>query len=172
MLPFVAGQGHQIGVVGQRFGGHADLGDFVDHHARDFGGRGLVQADGDLGIELAQACHGGRQHIAGLGVGGGDAQRAAVLGAVLLADALEVAHLAHDQLYALEDFLSRLGDALEALAVAREDIDAQLFLKLDDGFGDSGLGGVQGLGRLGEVEIAAGGFLNEAELMQVHDGMD
>jgi hypothetical protein len=50
MLPFVAGQGDQIGVVGQRFGGHADLGHLVDHHARDLGGRGLVQADGDLGI--------------------------------------------------------------------------------------------------------------------------
>jgi hypothetical protein len=71
-------------------------------------------------------------------VGGGDRQRAAVLGAELLADALEVAHLAHDQLDALEHVLARLGDALEALAVAREDVDAQFFLQLDDGLGDPG----------------------------------
>ncbi|MNF06845.1 hypothetical protein D3C80_2068870 [compost metagenome] len=64
--------------------------------------------------------------------------------------------------------LAGLGDALEALAVARKDVHAQLFLQLDDGLGHSGLRGVQGFCGLGEVEIAARGFLNEAELMQVH----
>jgi hypothetical protein len=104
-------------------------------------------------------------------VGGGNAEGAAVLGAVLLADALEVADLAHDQLDALEHMLAGLGDALEALAVAREDVHAQLFLQLDDGLGDAGLRGVQRLGGLGEVEVAAGGLLNEAELVQVHKRM-
>ncbi|MNV96052.1 hypothetical protein D3C71_1910100 [compost metagenome] len=101
-------------------------------------------------------------------MGGGDAQRAAVLGAELFADALEVAHLAHDQLYALQHMLAGLGDALEALAMARENIHAQLFLELDDGLGDPGLRRMQGHGRLGEIEVAAGGFLDEAKLMQVH----
>ena len=53
VLPFVAGQGDQIGVVGQRFRGHADLGHFVNHHARHLVRCGLVQADVDLGIRLA-----------------------------------------------------------------------------------------------------------------------
>jgi hypothetical protein len=63
--------------------------------------------------------------------------------------------------------LAGLGDALEALAVAREDVHAQLFLQLDDGLGHPGCE-VCSLGRLGQVQVAAHGLLNEAELMQVH----
>jgi hypothetical protein len=95
-------------------------------------------------------------------------RRAAVLGAELLADALEVAHLAHDDFDALQHMLAGLGDALEALAVAGKDVDAQLFFQLDDGLGDARLRGVQGLGGFGQVEVAARGFLDEAELVQVH----
>ena len=64
--------------------------------------------------------------------------------------------------------LAGLGDALEALAVAGKDVHAQLFFQFDDGFGHPRLGGVQGLGSFGQIEIAAGGFLHEAELVQVH----
>ncbi|MNT14255.1 hypothetical protein D3C72_1492520 [compost metagenome] len=168
VLPFVAGQGDEVGVVGQRFGGHADIGLLVDHHAGHFGGRGLVQADGDLGVVFAQLGHGRGQHIAGLRVGGGNRERTAVLRAELVADALQVTHFAHDDLNALEHLQAGLGDALQALAVASEDVDAQLFLQLDDGLGDTGLRGVQRLGGLGQVEVAARGLLHEAELMQVH----
>ena len=55
------------GVVGQGFGGHADLGHLVNDHAGYFVRCGLVQADIDLGVGLAQAGHGHRQHVAGLG---------------------------------------------------------------------------------------------------------
>jgi hypothetical protein len=64
--------------------------------------------------------------------------------------------------------LAGLGHALEALAVAGKDFDAQFFFQLDDGFGHAGLRGVQRFGGLGEVEIAAHGFLNKAKLVQVH----
>jgi hypothetical protein len=64
--------------------------------------------------------------------------------------------------------LAGFGDALEALAVARKDVDAQLFFQLDDGLGDPWLRGVQCLGGLGEVQVAARGLLDEAELVQVH----
>ena len=168
VLPFVAGQGDQLRVVGQRFGGDADLGDLVDHHARHLVGRALVQADVDLGIGLAQLGHRHGQHVAGLRMGGGDGQGAAVLGAELLADALEVAHLAHDELDALEHVLARLGHALEPLAVAREDLHAQLFFQFDDGLGDAGLRGVQRLGSLGQVEVSAHSFLHEPELVKIH----
>ena len=168
VLPFVAGQGDEFGVVGQRFGGDADFGRFLDHHARHLVGRALVQADVDLGVLLAQFGHGQWQHVARLGVGGGDRQRAGVLRAVLLANALEVADLAHDDGDAVEHVLAGFGDALQALAVAREDVDAQFFFQLDDGLGDAGLRGVQGLGRFGQVQAPARGFLHEAELVQVH----
>jgi hypothetical protein len=65
--------------------------------------------------------------------------------------------------------LAGFGDAFEALAVAGEDFYAQLFFQLDDGFGHPGLGGVQGFGGLGQVQAAPGGFLDKAELVQVHN---
>ncbi len=168
VLPFVAGQGDEVRVVGERLGRHADLRHLVDHHACHLVRRGLVQAHVHLGIGLAQLRDRHRQHVARLRVGGGDAQRAAVLRAELLADALEVAHLAHDQLDALEHVLPRLGNALEPLAVAREDVHAQLVFQFDDGLGHPGLRGVERLGGFRQVEVAAGGFLDEAELVQVH----
>jgi hypothetical protein len=52
--------------------------------------------------------------------------------------------------------------------VAGEDVDAEFLLQLQNGFGDPGLRGVQGLGRFGQVEVAAHRLLNEFELVQVH----
>jgi hypothetical protein len=89
-------------------------------------------------------------------------------GAELLADALEVAHLAHDQLDAAQHVLAGLGHPLQALAVAGEDLDAEFLFQLDDGLGDAGLRGVQRLGGLGEVEVAPGRFLDKPELVEVH----
>jgi hypothetical protein len=62
-------------------------------------------------------------------VGGGDGQRAAVLGAELLADALQVADLAQDEFDALQYMLAGFGDALEAFAVTREDFDAEFLMR-------------------------------------------
>lgn len=64
--------------------------------------------------------------------------------------------------------LARFGDALEPLAVAREDVHAQFFFQFDDGLGHARLRRVQRLRGFGQVEIAARGFLNEAELVQIH----
>ena len=55
----------------------ADFRDLVDHHARHLVGRALVEAHVDLGIGLAQPDDRHRQHVARLGVGGGDRQRPA-----------------------------------------------------------------------------------------------
>ena len=43
-----------------------------------------------------------------------------------------------------------------------------LFFQLDDGLGHPRLRGVQGFGRFSQVEVSAGGFLDEAKLVQVH----
>ena len=49
--------------------------------------------------------------------------------------------------------------------MAREDLDAEFFFQFDDGLGHARLRGVQGLGRLGQVQVAPGCFLHESELM-------
>jgi hypothetical protein len=67
-----------------------------------------------------------------------------------------------------DDMLAGLGHALQALAMASEDLDAQFLFQLDDGLGDAGLRGMQRLRRLGEVQVAPHGFLNKLELMQIH----
>ncbi|VWX63261.1 conserved hypothetical protein [Burkholderiales bacterium 8X] len=169
VLPFVAGQGDQLGVGIERFGGDTDLGDLVDDHPGDLLGRALMQADVDLGIGLAQPDHRHRQHVARLGVRGGDRQRAAVLGTELFADALEVADLPHDEPDAGQHVLAGFGDTLQALAVPREDLDPEFFLEFDDGLGDPRLRGVERLGRLGQVEVAANRFLDKLELVQIHN---
>ena len=140
----------------------------VQQHFGHLVGCSLVQADVDFGVFLAQLGHRQRQHIPRLGVGGGDGQGATVLRAVLLTNALEIADLAHDDLNALQHMQAWLGDAFEALAVARKDVDAQLFFELDDGFGDPGLRGVQGFGGFRQVEVAPSRFLNKSKLVQVH----
>ena len=81
-----------------------------------------MQADVDLGVGGAQPGHLLRQYIAGLSVGGGDGERAAVLRAVLFTNALEVAHFAQDHFDALEHMLAGLGDPLQALAVAGKNL--------------------------------------------------
>src|SRR5205814_3890376 len=55
-----------------------------------------------------------------------------------------------------------------ALAMASEDVDAQLAFELEDGLGDPGLRSEQRLGRFGEIQVLPDGFLDETELVQVH----
>ena len=50
-----------------------------------------------------------------------------------------------------------------------EDVNAQLFLQLNDRFGNTGLRGKQRLGGLGQVEVLPNGLSDEAKLMKIHD---
>jgi hypothetical protein len=84
------------------------------------------------------------------------------------ANPFQVADLAHDHLDRLEHLLARLGDAPQPLAMASEDVHAQLALEFEDGLGDARLRREQRLGGLRQVQIVAHRFLDKAELMQVH----
>ena len=139
VLPNVAGQGNQFIKVSQRLGGDADFGDFVNQHPRHLRRGRLVQAHIDFGKLLAQPRHEFGQHVAGLGVGGGDGQRAAVLLAELFSDPPQVAHLAQDHVNAFEYVLAGLGHPLESLSVPRKDLDTQFTFQLQYGFGHAGL---------------------------------
>ena len=90
--------------------------------------------------------------------------------AVFLTNAFEVIHLGQDALNAVQHLLAGFGDAFKAFAVAGEDVDAQLMFQLQNGFGHTGLRGVQSLGRFGQVEVASHRLLNKFELVQVHGG--
>jgi len=58
----------------------------------------------------------------------------------------------------------------DALAVARENVDAQLFFQLDDRLRNPGLRGKQRFGGVGQVVVLAHGLAHEAQLMEVHSG--
>jgi hypothetical protein len=49
-----------------------------------------------------------------------------------------------------------------------KNVDTQLLFKLDDRFGDTGLGGKQGLGGFCQVEILPDSLTDKAELMEIH----
>ncbi len=86
----------------------------------------------------------------------------------MLAYALEIAHFPHDQLYAFKHVFARLGHAFEAFAMARKNFHTQLLLQLNDRFGHARLGRVQRTRGFGEVQVAPHGFLDKAELVEVH----
>ena len=93
---------------------------------------------------------------------------APVLGRDLLSRCLEVPAVGQVHFDAAQDRLTGFVDALEALAMAREDLDAEFLFQFDDGLGHARLRGVQRLGCLGQVQVASRCFLHEAELMQIH----
>ena len=96
--PLVAGQRHQVGVVGQRFGGHADVGFAGQQQFGHLLGRALVQAQRHLRVHGAEVAHGWRQRIARLRVRGGDRQDAAARRREVLAGALQVVGLLQQSL--------------------------------------------------------------------------
>ena len=168
MLPLVAGQGDQGVVVGQGLGGQPDLGHVVEQHARHLVRHTLVQHNLHFWEPQAQPRNGLGQEVACLGMRRGDRQCAGVLLAEVLADALEVGNLAHDDLDRFQHLLPGLRYALDAFAVACKQLYAKLFFELDDGLADTRLRGVQRLRGLGQVQAAAHRFLDELELVQIH----
>ena len=66
------------------------------------------------------------------------------------------------------DGFTRLGDLDQAFAVSGEDLYAQLILEGPDLLRYSGLRGVQGLGRLGDIESPARDLGETTELLELH----
>src|SRR6185369_1739494 len=126
----------------------------------------------DLGEALPHLRDRHRQEVARLAVRRRDRERAGVLLGELVADPLQVADLAHDHLDRLQHLASGLGDAAQALAVAGEDVDAELAFDLEDRLGDAGLRREERLGGLGQVEVAPDRLLDEPELVEVHCAAD
>src|SRR5690606_18642040 len=85
-----------------------------------------------------------------------------------IADFFQVVDFAHNAVHDLRHCHARLGQALDALAMAFEDLDAQLVFKLDDGFRDARLRGIERARRLGQVVVTSDGFSNKLELLKNH----
>jgi hypothetical protein len=168
MLPLVPRQRDQLLEFVERFGGQAQHRGLVDQPLGDLARIALVQAQLQARKLLTQARQGRRQHVARLRVRGGDREPAAVLTGEFIADAAQIGHLAQDHIDGAQHRVARFGDVAQALAVAREDVHAEFLLQFEDGLGDAGLRGVQGLGGLGQVQAPASGLGHEAELLQVH----
>src|SRR5690606_41823593 len=82
-----------------------------------------------------------------------------------LHDALPI----YDALNDLRDRLARFGQTLDPFAMALEDLDSKFIFKLDDGLGHARLRCVETASCLSEIEVAAYGFPDKAELLKVHE---
>src|SRR3546814_19934418 len=117
---------------------------------------GGLQVDGDPGeLALDRGDH-RRQHIAGLGVGGGQRQLPGVLAALVGRIAADVAGFVDDAPRVREDALAGGRDAFEAAALAPEQLETQFVSDLLTLLGPPGLGGVSAPGTKRAVQAASG----------------
>src|SRR5690606_6875453 len=130
--------------------------------------RALVQLQVDARIALAERAHDLGQHVARLRVRRRDRQRAVELGREIAREALNVADLAQDLARAGDDLAAGRRDRGQALALAREQLDAELGLELLQLLADARLAGIQALGGRRDVEAAVDDSDQVFELLQRH----
>jgi hypothetical protein len=170
VVPFVARQRDEVVIQRQAFGRDRDIGLAVQYLFGDLRWIALVQAEFYFRVTPDELFDHRRQDVARLGVGGGDGQVAAVLRVEFLPDLPEVFRVVQHAPGDVEDGLAGLGDGDDALAVAHENIDAQLLLQLFDLFADVGLRGVQRVGGIGNLQAAPHDLIDITQLLQVHGG--
>ena len=144
-IPFVAGQRHQFGIIGQCLGGDADVDVALGRLLGDLQRVALVQDDLDLRIARGEFAQHLRQHVAGLRVRGGDGQRAGVLAAEFVGDALQVGEFAQRAARGRDHDYAGRRERGQALALAHEYRQAEFVLELPDLLADAGLRGEKGL---------------------------
>jgi hypothetical protein len=103
-------------------------------------------------------------------VSGRQDQSAGILVGELLADRAKVFDFLQCALGMGQHGLAWFGKAQEPLALANKDFGAQLILEFLDGLAHSRLRGAKRHGDFGQVELMAGGFAQDAQLLQVHGG--
>ena len=167
-VPVVARQRGELREVGERLGGDAEVGVAARGLLRHLARVALVQHQPHLGIARGEGLEHGRQHVAGLRVGGGDRELAFVLAAELLGDALQVGHLGERAARGRDDDLAGRGEPREPLAGAHEHLHAELVLELADLLADARLRRVERFRRLGDVEAVVDDGDEVAQLLQVH----
>lgn len=120
---------------------------------------------------LLERRHHFRQGVACLGVGRHHRQPALIAIAELFGQTLDVPGIEQHAFDDSHQFLARVGQAEQALALAHEQLDAEFGFQVLDVLADARLGGEQGIGRLGQVEIVPDGFADDAKLLDIHGGL-
>jgi len=101
-------------------------------------------------------------------VGRGDAELPLVAIAELLGQTLDVLRVEQHALDDSDQFLARIGQSEQALALAHEQLDTEFVLEILDVLADPGLRGKQRIRHLGEVEAAPNGFADDPQLLEIH----
>ena len=127
-----------------------------------------MQLEIDARIALAERADHLGQHVSRLGVRRGDRQRTVELGGEVAREARDVADLAQDLARACDYLAARGRDGGEALALAREQLHAELRLELLELLADAGLARIEPLGGGRDVEPAVRNAYEILELFERH----
>ena len=167
-MPAIHGQAHQMRkqLLGAR--GDRKIDPVACDHLRDLLRGALMQMQPHLRILRAKCADHLRQHVAGLGVGGGDGQRAAVRLAQLRGGAADVLHLAQNAARARNDLVAGGGGAGERAALALEQLESELLFEQLQLPADTRLRGVQLPGGGRDVEAILVDRHEVAQLLQFH----
>ena len=150
-----AGRDREVDLVGAD-----ELGDLL--------GGALVQLEIDARIALAERADDLGQHVAGLRVRRRDRQRAVELGREIARETRDVADLAQNLARPGDDLAAGRRDRGQALALAREELHAELGLELLQLLADAGLAREQPFGGRRDVQAAVGDADEVLELLQRH----
>jgi hypothetical protein len=167
-VPAVAGQQHQVREQLARAGGDGEVDAVGRHQFGDLLGRALLQLQVDPRVALAELPDDVRQHVARLGVGGGQRQRPLLLPGHVAGEAADVLHFAHDPAGAADHFPAGRGDGRQALALAGEELHAKLLLQQLELLADSRLARIQAVSGGRDVEATVGNGHQVPELLESH----
>jgi hypothetical protein len=144
------------------------IGGTLAEQVDQFGIAMRLQADADCGIAALDPGDGRGQDEARLGMRGDQDQLAGILVAQVGRQHADVRRLGKDAAGAGDDLGTGCGNGFEALALAQEDLEAQLVLKLPQLTRNTRLGRMHALGGQGDVEAGVGNGDDVAQLGQGH----
>ena len=151
-VPAVARDQQQVGKQVPRPGSDSKIDLVCGDHVRDLLRGTLVQVKADARVAFAEFPDHVRQDITCLRVRRCDRQRAFFLVKVVGGQAPDVLHFLHDESRSLYYLLAGGGNAAEALALARKQLQTQFFLKELQLFAHAGLGRVEAFRGRRDVE--------------------
>ena len=150
--PPVAGIGNGAGGSGVA-GSNGEIHLALGEQGVDLLRRALMQLDAHLGEALPEAGNHSGEHVAGLGMGGGDGQGSVLAAAKIRGHSADVLDLAQHPMGAFQHQLARIRHRGQAAPRTPEERHAQLVLQQLDLFADSRLGSVEALGRGRDVQV-------------------